>query len=175
MLIAAGGTLGAQLIQSLHAKLCTRAACFNALADPDLFLRQQLVGAFLIKRLFMQALRFALLIFAKRTGITAQVPAIQFDDTRRQTIQKAPVVRDEEQRDVTRQQQIFQPVDSRDVEVVGRLVEEEHIRFTDQTTRQGDPLLLTAGQPVDACIGVEVKLGDHAFGQCVLLPGVGAF
>ena len=49
LLITAGGTFGTQLIQSLHTEHRTRAARFYAFANPDLFLRQEFIGARLLQ------------------------------------------------------------------------------------------------------------------------------
>ena len=110
------------MIETLHAKLRPSAARFHPFTNPDFFLRQQLVGSRLLQGFVMQTLRFALLIFAERTRVAGQLASIQLDDTCRQPIQKAPVMGNEQQRDVTRQQQAFQPVDRGNIQMVRWLI-----------------------------------------------------
>ena len=51
-------------------------------------------------------------------------------------IQEVPVVRDDDDGVVVVGQEILQPADGVDVQVVGRLVEDEHVRIAEQGTGQ---------------------------------------
>ncbi|CAM3840436.1 hypothetical protein KEGY108214_08280 [Kerstersia gyiorum] len=59
--VAALGALHAQLLQAAHAAFVAGTAGFHALADPDFFLRQQLVEAGFFQALGFQPLRLVLL------------------------------------------------------------------------------------------------------------------
>src|SRR5690606_39381588 len=58
---AAIGAFHAQLLEPAYPAFVAGAACFDALADPDFFLRQQLVEPFLFEAFGFQPLRLALL------------------------------------------------------------------------------------------------------------------
>ena len=78
-------------------------------------------------------------ILAVRHPIVVNLPERYFDRPRRDVIQKGPVVRDQHNRPVIILQIIFEPPDTFDVEVVGRLIEQENRRTTQQQLRQLDP------------------------------------
>jgi hypothetical protein len=65
-----------------------------------------------------------------------------------------------------------QPVDRLDVEVVGRLVEQQQVAFGGEQAGQGDPAALTAGQPrrLGGQVDVADQFGHHGPGQRVRLP-----
>ena len=52
-------------------------------------------------------------------------------------------------------QHVFQPFDGGDVEVVGRLVEQQHFRRDGQRLGQREAFLLAAGKAADAGVGVQ--------------------
>jgi hypothetical protein len=72
-------------------------------------------------------------------------------------VEEGTVVGDEKQRDTAFDQQVFQPFDGGDIEVVGRLVQQQHLGRNGQGLGQGQALFLTAGQAADAGIGSSPK------------------
>jgi hypothetical protein len=120
--LAAGDAAGAQLLQARDAALASGAAGFDALADPDFFLGQQLVGlgadhCFLGELLFL--LQEVLLEIA---GIGAQLAAVQLHDAGGDAVQEAAVVGDGDDAALEVDQQLFEPLDGVQVQVVGGLV-----------------------------------------------------
>lgn len=67
---------------------------------------------------------------------------------------------DEEQRDAGLDQHVLQPFDGGDVEMVGRLVEQQHLRRDSQRLGQRQAFLLAAGKAADAGVGVETEAID---------------
>ena len=61
------------------------------------------------------------------------------------------VVRDDEQRARPRVEQVLQRGEHVGVEVVGRLVEDQHVGLVEQDEQQLQPPLLPAGQVLDRC------------------------
>ena len=97
-------------------------------------------------------------------------------------VQEMPVVRNHDQRAFIPHQELAQPVDRVEVEVVGRLVEQQRLRMAEQGLRQQDanllPALQLAHQPIVEILadieplqqhggiafrGVPVLLADDAF------------
>ena len=72
-------------------------------------------------------------------------------------------------------QQPFQPGDGIDIEVVGRLVEDEQLRVADQGTRQRDPLPLPAGQRLDLAVRLQSQLRDDRLDAVGSAPTIGDF
>ncbi|MNQ66750.1 hypothetical protein D3C85_812500 [compost metagenome] len=122
----------AQGLQGTYATFVTGAPGLDALADPDFFLGQALVEQ-RVGRLFSRQLLF---LVYQEAGVVAvpvdQVAAVQFEDARGQVLQEGTVVGNEQHRAVESQQGIFQPGDCTDVQMVGRLVEQQQVGFGHQ-------------------------------------------
>jgi hypothetical protein len=65
-------------------------------------------------------------------------------DVRAHLVQEVPVVRDDDQRAVVAEQELLEPLDRLEVEVVRRLVEQERLRVAEQRLRQQHAHLLPA-------------------------------
>ena len=77
----------------------------------------------------------------------------------------------EEQGNAGLDQQVLQPFDGRDIEVIGRLVQEQHFRRHREGLRQGQPFFLPPRKCADACLGVQTKPGDDPLGLRLIGPG----
>ena len=156
--IAPRRALHTQALQPPHAAFVARAPRFDAAAYPHLFFGEHLVEFFLAHRFDGEHVLFAFAIRRVVSRKITQDAAIQFDNTGSHAIEKASIVSDEQQIQIRVAQKFFQPVDRRDVQVIGRLVQHQQIRLAHQGTRQGYALAPTAGQAADFCIGVEFEL-----------------
>src|SRR5262249_8932648 len=95
--------------------------------------------------------------------IRAQHSSVQLDDPGRNPIEKSPIVsNDDTGRDL--QQQLLEPLDARDVEMVGRLIEEQQVRLQSQRESQCGALALTAGAGCGSVLRVEIE-SLHELGQ----------
>ena len=173
--LAAGLAFGTQLVETLDAEYRTRAPGLDPLADPHLLFLEQLVGAGIGQRLLVQHGFLALLVLRETAGKTGQLAAVEFDDAGAHAVEEGTVVGDEEQRDTAFDEQVFQPFDGGDVEVVGRLVEEQHLGRHGQGLGQGQALFLAAGQGADAGLRIESETVDHPLGLCLVSPGATGF
>src|SRR5258705_494528 len=142
--IAPRRALDAQGLQAPHPAFVPRAARLDALADPDFLLREDLVELALVHHLGFEFFDLLLLIGAVVARIRAQVSAVELDDPQRDRIEEAPVVRDEQHAAGKGKQRLFQPFDRGEIEMVGRLVEEEQIGCHDERARQRHALLQAA-------------------------------
>ncbi len=92
----------------------------------------------------------ALLLLLEPAGIVALVrhalAAVEFQGPLGDLVEEVAVVGDED--DAAREvfQVVLQPGDRLGVEVVGRFVEQQHVRFAEQQAGQGDAALFTARQ-----------------------------
>ena len=121
-------TLAPQRFEPPHAPFVARPARFDPLAYPRLLLREKLVEACVPDRLRVELLLFAPLILREGAGVARELSAVELDHARRHVLQEPPVVRHEEERGAEADEQRFEPLDRRDVEVVRRLVEKQQLR-----------------------------------------------
>ena len=88
------------------------------------------------------------------------------DDLRRQLLDEIPIVRDEDQRPAVVLERVEEDVLRIEVEVVGRLVEQQRVRRPQQHARDGEPRALAAGQHagllVDVVAGKQEPAEDVA-------------
>jgi hypothetical protein len=123
---------------------------FHALADPDLFLRQQLVGLGLDHRLLGQLLFLLSTRYcAEVARVGAQDAAVELDDARGHAVQEGAVVGDGHHAALEVDQQLLQPLDRVQVQVVGGLVEQQHVGLAHQRLGQRHALAGAAGQRAD--------------------------
>ena len=129
---ASAGAFGPHGQQRLHAAFVPGAACLDALAQPGLFLGQLLVELLLVGRFVGQRRVAAPQERRVVAGPRGQPPAIEFDDAGRQLLEEGAVVGDEEHGAGVVGQLRLEPRDGLDVEMVGRLVEQQQVRLRDQ-------------------------------------------
>ena len=126
--LAGLGGFGAEAIDKLLV------VCDLALARGDLFF----------------AARALLALGLLKEGVIATVEddglVVDVEDGGADIVEKAVVVRDDDGRPGIVAQEHFEPADREDVEVVGRLVEEQHVGVAGQDLGQQDPELETARQ-----------------------------
>ena len=135
-LVAPLAPLDPQLLERPHAAFVARAAGLDPLANPDFFLGQLLVEQRVL--LFLGRQRRFLAHQERRVVArpVEQPAAVDLENPRGQRLQERAVVRHEQQRRRPAAQEIFQPADRVDVEMVRRLVEQQHVRLGDQRPRQ---------------------------------------
>ncbi len=92
----------------------------------------------------------------------------QLDDPRDDRVEEAPVVRDDDQRAVERRQEALEPLEALGVEVVRRLVEQQHVRLAEQRRGQQRAGLLAARQALERRVARQVL--DAQAPACVLDP-----
>ena len=124
--LAASRAVRAQLLQPAHASLVARAACFDALADPGLFLLPELVEAPVRDRFGSKLLRLGVLVRREIAWIRAQHTTIELDDAGRHTVEEAAVVGHDEQRGDAHRK-LFELFYTGNIEMIGGLVEEQQV------------------------------------------------
>src|SRR3546814_2714497 len=109
-------------------------AGLDALADPDFLLRQHLVETRVLLRLGVEPFFLAAQVVVPVAWPAGHLAAVDLDDARGQRAQEAAVMGDEHERAGPALEEALEPVDRGDVEVVGRLVEQQHVRSEEQTS-----------------------------------------
>jgi hypothetical protein len=95
--------------------------------------------------------------------ITASCAAIEVDDAGRNPVQEGAVVGDCHNAALEIDQQVFQPFDRVQVEMVGGLVKQQDVWPADQGLGQRDPLFRATGQGRDDGLLVQVQAVQGLF------------
>ncbi len=161
-----------QRLQAPHPAFVPRAARLDALADPDFLLREDLVELALMHGLGLKRFRLLLLVGPKVARVSTQVPAVELDDPQRDRVEEAPVVRDDQYAAGERKQRLFQPFDRGEIEMVGRLVEQQEIGRHDERARQGHALLQPAREFRYRIVLGQLQAAERGFDPVLEAPAV---
>ena len=110
------------MIKSRNAALTSCASCLHAFSNPNLFLRQQLISLCTDHGLLGELVFFGDLILCKVTGITSEATAVELQNTGGNAIQKSAIVRDGHHAAFKVNQELLEPSDRVQVQVVGGLI-----------------------------------------------------
>ena len=142
VLVALRAVLRGEFMVARDAVHALRAARARAFAHPFEFAREKLLPAAFRCLLARFALGFRREVLLVVAWIGIELPALQFDDARGDTVEKVAVVRDEKAGAGIAAQEIFQPLDTLRIEVVGRFVEDEKLWLCDERATECDATLL---------------------------------
>ena len=155
-----------QLFQAGQAGLALGAAALGVLARPLQFLLDRLLASLFLVVFLLQAL----ILLGQPVGVVAlprnAAAAVQFQDPLGGVVQEVAIMGDRHDGAGVARQELFQPLHRLGVEVVGRFVEQQHVRLLQQQAAQRHAALLTTGQLSDhgiprrqaQCIGGHVQL-----------------
>ena len=101
--------------------------------------------------------------------------AVQLDDPGRHPVQEGSVMGDGHDTALEIDQQVFQPFDRVEVQVVGGLVQQQHVGPAHQRLGQRDPLFRAAGQCGDHGILVQVQPMQGLLDPLLPVPAVLVF
>ncbi len=101
--------------------------------------------------------------------------AVELDDAGRQPLEERAVVGHEQHRAGVLGQERLEPLDGVDVEVVGGLVEQQHVGGGDQRPRQQHAPPPAARQRVHRHVGRQRQAGEHQLDALLEAPAVALF
>ena len=161
----------AQLLERAHASLVARLARLDALANPDsLPRRASCRTARSADPRPRRSCAFLRQIVAVAAGPAAQLAAIDVDDARGDLLDEAAVVRDEQNGAGMSSHGVLEPFDRTDVEMIGRLVEQQQLRVRDERLGERRAPPPAAGQLAHAVIGRQAELADDGCDAHVDVP-----
>ena len=170
--VDARGALCPHGFQRAHAAFVAGAPRLDALAYPDFFFGEFFVEACV-------GFGFGVLHFvagAQEAAVVAahiqQAAAVEFPDAVGDFFEKGAVVGDEDDGTAEVVQQVFQPDDGAHVEMVGGLIEQQHVRPRDQHPRQPDAPPPAAGEVGHARRAVQRKALQDVVDAVFQLPAV---
>ena len=88
------------------------------------------------RRLGCELARLARLVRGEVAGIRAQQAAVELDDARGHAVEERAVVRDHDRRPASSRDEVLDPRDAVDVEVIGRLVQQQQVGLERERQRQ---------------------------------------
>src|SRR5690606_22548956 len=161
-----------QLLQAGQARLALGTAALGVLPGPfQLALNGLLAGLLLV--LFLPE---ALVLLLEPLGVVAlpgnAAAAVQLEDPLGGVVEEVAVMGDGHHRARVALQELLQPFHRFGVEVVGGLVQQQHVRLGEQQAAQGDAALLAAGEVGDLRVPRRQAQGVGGDFQ-LLLEGVG--
>ena len=160
----------AQGLQGADPAFVARAPGLDARADPDLFLGQLLVELGVLPGLGLQGRLLAIQVRRVVARPAREPAAVEFQDAGRHFAEQGPIVRDEQQRAAVAQQEILQPADGVDVEVVGRLVQQQEVRAADHGLGQQHAAFHAGGKGRHVGVRLEAHPRDDGFDLLVHAP-----
>jgi hypothetical protein len=159
-------------LQARDAALAAGAAGFHTFANPHFLLGEQLVGFGLNHGLLRELLFFLNLVGRIVARVWPQFAPVQLNDAGRNAVQKGAVVGDGDDAALEVDQQVFEPSDGIQVEVVGGLVQQEYVGSCDQSLRQCHALAHAARQRLNNRIGVEFQALQGFFQSLLPAPTI---
>ena len=102
-------------------------------------------------------------------------PRSSLDDAGGEALEERPIVRDEHDGAGVVGEEGFEPGDGVDVEMVGRLVEQQQIGLRHQRPREQHAPSPSAGERVDDGVGGQAQPGEHQLDPLLEAPAVALF
>jgi len=98
---------------------------------------------------------------------------VYLDDFGTDTVEKVTVMRHHQQTEVRTAKILFQPFGHVEIQMVGRLVQNQQIRFGNQSIGQSYPLKLSSGEMLHLLVKVPyLELRKYLFSLLFILPGL---
>ena len=161
-------------LECAHTPFVPGTTSLNPRADPDLLLRQLLVELFPFTRFGGQRGALSLEVLVVVRAPIDEPPAVELDDSSRDASQEGPVVRHEQKRRPAVDEKILNPFDGVDVEMIRRLIEQQHIGLPNEGAgQQGLSLSPTRGVGKRG-VGLERQMRKDGVDTSLHLPRVGA-
>ena len=164
----------AQRLEIAHAPFVAGASRLYSGADPHLFLCQLAIELRPLSRFDVERRFLAREICIVVAAPVHQFPAIEFHDACRHAAQKCAIVGHEHQRRAAINEVVLHPLDSIDVEVVGRFVKQQNIRLTHQRSRKQCLSLASARRIRERQLRVKRQMLKDGGHTRLDLPRVGA-
>jgi hypothetical protein len=175
LLLAPLPALHAQGLERAHASFVAGAARLDALPDPDFLLGQAFVEQGIGLGLGMQAFLAPAQVVVVVARPTRHLATVDLHDSCRQRTQEAAIVGDKHEAATQAVEEVFQPGDGIEVEMVGGFVQQEHIGLFDQRLRQQHPTLHATGQRRELFVFSQAQALHHLGDTPVHVPALGRF
>ena len=110
----------------------------------------------------------------KKLDREAKLATVKIEDAIGYAANEGSVVRDEKQGDGGLAQEFFEPTNTGDVQMVGRLVEQEDVRLEREGAGQQGAAFVTARERAEESVSVELHAGEDVLYFVLNRPTIGA-
>ena len=160
-----------QVIEGVDAVLCLVGACLRLAAHPVQLGAQQVAGPFHLGILGLDALGALFQVVVVVAAVGEDAVLVHLQDAVADVVQEVAVVGHHQQGHTAALQVVLQPLDHVDVEVVGGLVQDEHLRLIDEQAGQRHTLDLASAQFLDRLVVVgDLELGENLLEAFLIVP-----
>ena len=160
-----------QVIEGIDAVLCLMGSGLWLAAHPVQFGTQQVACSLHLDVLRFNTLGTFLQVVIVVAAIGEDAVLVHLQDAVADVVQEIAVVGHHQQGHTAALQVVLQPLDHVDVEVVGRLVENKHLRLVNQESCQGDALHLATAQLFDGLVIVcNLELSKNLLEAFLIVP-----
>ena len=167
------GTL-LQVIEGIDAILCLVGTCLRLAAHPVELGAQQVAGTLDGGILRLDALGTLLQVVVVVALVAVDGLLIHLQNLVADIVEEVAVVGDHEQRDIAAFEIVLEPLNHVDVQVVGGLIEDEHLRLADEQLGQSHALDLTTRQLGDGLvIIINFEHGQDLLESILIVPRSG--
>jgi hypothetical protein len=157
-------------LQLAYPTFVTRTSRLDATPYPHLFLCELLVEVRIGLRFDLQLQR----LLDDEVVVVAwpgtELPTIEFDDPGGEPVDEGAIVTDKKQRTAELQHHLFEPFDGLDVEMIGRLVEQQDVRVTDERPSEQGTTLPATGKFRKSAAGIESESTHYRLDAIADLP-----
>ncbi len=167
--------LAPQRLEFAHAAFVARTPCLDALANPHFFLREFLVEQRIRLRLRVQTFFAATQIIGVVAGPRGDLTAVDLDDACRQCAQEAAVMGDEDDAAGEVLEEFLEPRNRIDIQMIGRLIEQQQIGCAHERLREQHTPLHAAGQRCEIHIFGKVQSRQHLLHAPIQIPAMLCF
>ena len=157
------GALGAHLPELLEPALVALAPRGDAAFEPVRLDLQPRVELFRCARFLGIDLLFPCLVAAEADFLASQRPAVEPDRRARQALEEGAVVADDDERALVTVEPAFEPVDRREIEMVGRLVHQQQVGLLRQRLRDRRTAPFAAARALGRGRHVDAELARDGF------------
>ena len=133
----------------------------------------EVVGTLYLHTLGIQPLLPLLQVIAVVSFITVYALVVNLQDFRAGTVEEIAVVRHHQQRYRGAAQIVLQPLHHVQVQVIGRLVQDQQLRLGDERIGKGHPLQLASGQLAHRLVEIpDMQAGEDLLHLVLIIPSL---
>ena len=158
--ITAGGTLISECFKAAYATFVTRSTRLNTLTNPHFFLRKKLIELGVDRRFELKLCGLLCFVCGVVPRKARELAAIKFDDARHNVVEKCAVVADDDRAAFVAREQTLKPRNRGEVQMVGWLVEQQHIGRGDERLSDCYAFFQAAGKRGDKRCWIEIELRE---------------